>query len=90
LVTLTVEGRLAAGLLRLARKVGVDDDAGTQLTERVSQVDLAAMTGTSPESVSRTFARWRAAGLVADGERGWRLPDVAALERLAEGGREAR
>jgi len=90
LATLTVEGRLAAGLLRLARKVGVGDDAGTQLTERVAQVDLAAMTGTSPESVSRTFARWRAAGLVADGEHGWRLPDVAALERLAEGGRGAR
>jgi hypothetical protein len=48
------------------------------------------MTGTSPESVSRTFARWRVAGLVADGEHGWRLPDVEALERLADGGRAAR
>jgi CRP/FNR family transcriptional regulator, nitrogen oxide reductase regulator len=90
LSTLPVEGRLAAGLLRLARKVGRATEAGTQLTERVSQVDLAALTGTTPESVSRTFARWRRLGLLLDGATGWCLPDVGRLERLTVGAETGR
>lgn len=85
LSTLPVEGRLAATLLRLARKTGVEGPYGTHLAVAPSQVDLASMTGTTPESVSRTFARWRARGLLATGPEGPVLRDVAALEALREG-----
>ncbi|MDZ7799768.1 MAG: Crp/Fnr family transcriptional regulator [Trueperaceae bacterium] len=85
LSTLPVEGRLAATLLRLARKVGQEDGGGMHLGVAPTQVDLAAMTGTSPESVSRVFARWRAQGWVATGPGGPVLRDLEALGRMAEG-----
>lgn len=85
LSTLPVEGRLAATLLRLARKVGEEGADGVRLGVAPTQVDLAAMTGTSPESVSRVFARWRAAGWIATGPGGPVLRAPEALGRLADG-----
>jgi CRP/FNR family transcriptional regulator, nitrogen oxide reductase regulator len=82
LSTLPVEGRLAATLLRLARKIGAVEQGGVRLSLGLSQGDLAAMAATSPESVSRTLAAWRRRGLVTS-EGGMVLRDVAALERLA-------
>lgn len=83
LATLPVEGRLAAALLRLASKVGHEGPDGVRLEVAPTQVDLAAMTGTSFESVSRVFARWRARGLIATSSEGPLLRDLAALAVLA-------
>ncbi|MEX2502682.1 MAG: Crp/Fnr family transcriptional regulator [Trueperaceae bacterium] len=111
LATLPVEGRLAATLLRLARKSDASSAHGTRTSGvkmhsgpnraphsrttdgaspaplRVdvapSQVDLAAMTGTSAESVSRVFARWRAAGLIEVDRDGLVLRDVEGLAAFA-------
>ncbi len=88
LSTLPVDGRLAATLLRLAAKTGERRPDGLHLGLPLSQVDLAAMTGTSPESVSRVFGRWRAAGWIATGGEGPVLRDSDALTALAEGARE--
>lgn len=81
-----VETQLAATLLRLAARLGGPETPAARLELALSQVDLAAMSGTTPESVSRTFAAWHRRGLVERG-RGWiELRDRAALEALAEGG----
>jgi CRP-like cAMP-binding protein len=85
LSTLPVDGRLAATLLRLAAKTGEQREDGLHLGLPLPQVDLAAMTGTSPESVSRVFGRWRAAGWIATGGEGPVLRDAEALRSLAEG-----
>lgn len=85
LSTLPVDGRLAATLLRLAAKTGERRPDGLHLGLPLPQVDLAAMTGTSPESVSRVFGRWRAAGWIATGAEGPVLRDPGALAALAEG-----
>jgi CRP/FNR family transcriptional regulator, nitrogen oxide reductase regulator len=84
LATLSVEGRLAATLLRLAAKVGRDGPDGVHLEVAPTQVDLAAMTGTTFESVSRVFARWRSRGLIATTPEGPLLRDMAGLAALAE------
>ena len=85
LSTLPVEGRLAEALLRLARKSSVATPEGRRIDVAPTQVDLAAMVGTSAESVSRVFARWRAAGVLGTGPEGPILRDEAALERAARG-----
>jgi CRP/FNR family transcriptional regulator, nitrogen oxide reductase regulator len=87
LATLPVEGRLAATLLRLASKVGRADADGVRLEVAPTQVDLAAMTGTTFESVSRVFGRWRARGLIATTPEGPLLRDMEALAVLAGEGR---
>jgi CRP/FNR family transcriptional regulator, nitrogen oxide reductase regulator len=83
LATLPVEGRLAATLLRLASKVGREGPEGVRLEVAPTQVDLAAMTGTTFESVSRVFASWRARGLIAATSEGPLLRDMEALAVLA-------
>lgn len=85
LSTLPVEGRLAATLLRLADKASEARPDGLHLSVAPSQTDLAAMTGTSAESVSRVFARWRSAGLIATGPAGPVLLDVARMRARARG-----
>lgn len=85
LSTLPVEGRLAATLLRLADKVGEKTTDGVRLEVAPSQTDLAAMAGTTPESVSRIFAHWRRDGLIVTGPDGPVLRDPAGLAARAEG-----
>lgn len=77
----TVEQRVAAALLRLADKLGQDrHDGGTLLQLPLSRADLAAMTGSTPESVSRVMSRLRREGIVDTGRR-WTA--VVDPERLA-------
>lgn len=80
-----VEAQVAAMLVRLAVLLGAPDVPARRLELALSQVDLAAMSGTTPESVSRTFGAWGRRGLIRRG-RGWiELLDPEALEALAEG-----
>ncbi len=84
LSTLAVEAQVAATLLRLAAKFGEVGPAGTRLEAALTQVDLAAMSGTTPESVNRVLSAFRRRGLVDSG-RGWFvLKDRAALEALKD------
>lgn len=67
----TVTERVATGLLHLAHTFGVPGDApGTTLIQLpLTRADLAAMAGTSAESVSRVMSRLRRAGLIDTGRR---------------------
>jgi len=68
----TAQQRIGAALLRLADSLGTPQDARThpaavRIPVPLTQADLAAMAGTTPETVSRTLARWRSSQLVATG-----------------------
>ena len=76
--SVTVTARVAATLLRLADAFGVPGEgAGTTLIQLpLTRADLAAMTGTSAESVSRAMSGLRRHGLIDSGRR-W----TAVLDR---------
>ena len=77
----TVEHRVASTLLALADKVGEPRGEEILLQLPLTRPDLAAMTGTTTESVSRTLSRLRRAGVIATGRRWISITDRG---RLAE------
>lgn len=80
--TSSVAQRVAATLLRLAEKFGQPRarDGGTLIQLPLSRVDLAGMTGSTPESVSRVMSRLRKDGIIDSGRR-W--TSVLDHDRLA-------
>ncbi len=80
-----VESRLAATLELLLERVGEPDDAGILLQVPLTRDDLAAMTGSTPETVSRILSAWRKRGLVEAGRRWVRVLDRAGLTRIRAG-----
>lgn len=86
--TRTVAERVAGTLLRIADKFGEaragfgdGDSAGTLLQLPLTRADLAGMTGSTPESVSRVMSRLRREEIIDSGRR-WTA--VLDRERLAE------
>ncbi len=84
----TVAQRVATTLLRLATKFGQHGASGdgTLIQLPLSRADLAGMTGSTPESVSRAMSRLRQDGIIDSGRR-WtavldrdRLASVAASD----------
>jgi len=73
--------RVASRLVELGRTVG--ERRGGRLRIRLTRRDLAALTGTTPETVSRVLGELREAGVVATG-RGWvEVVDGEGLARRA-------
>lgn len=81
----TVEQRVAATLLTLADKLGEPRGATTLLQLPLTRGDLAAMTGTTTESVSRALSTWRKAGWIETGRRWTAIVDRPALTMAAYG-----
>lgn len=67
----------------LADKLGEKRDESILLQLPLTREDLASMTGTTTESVSRTLSKWRRAGLIETGRRWTSLKDRDALAALA-------
>ena len=67
----TVAQRVATTLLRLADKFGQQGASGdgTLIQLPLSRADLAGMTGSTPESVSRVMSRLRKDGVIDSGRR---------------------
>jgi len=81
-----VEARLAATLLRLAKREGTRSDRGVSLPFHLTRQSLADMTGTTVETTIRILSRWLREGLLGeDGDR-LVLTDWEGLSALAEGG----
>lgn len=86
--TATVAQRVATTLLRLVEKFGQDRAGGATLIQLpLSRADLAGMTGSTPESVSRVMSQLRKDGIIESGRR-WtsvldhdRLAAVGGAER---------
>lgn len=81
----TVTQRVAATLLRLAGRFGEQHSDGTLIQLPLSRADLAGLTGSTPESVSRAMSRMRSAGLVESGRRWTKILDLAGLRAAADG-----
>lgn len=80
----TVEQRVAGVLLRLVDRLGQEQHSGATLLQLpLTRADLAAMTGSTPESVSRVMSRLRQDGVVATGRRWTSVVDADRLAELA-------
>ncbi|GAB2756699.1 Crp/Fnr family transcriptional regulator [Nocardioides pakistanensis] len=81
----TVEQRVASTLLALADQVGEPHGDSVLLQLPLTRGDLAAMTGTTTESVSRTLSKLRRQGVVETGRRWTAVTDREALAAIAHG-----
>jgi CRP-like cAMP-binding protein len=82
----TVEERIAATLIRVARKLGEQSQTGTLIQIPFSRQDLAAMTGTTVETVSRVMSRFSAEGLISTGRKWVALKDLERLGQITKEG----
>lgn len=82
----TVRHRLAALLLRLARRRGQKTSRGVEFNLRGSNQELAAHIGTVRELVSRNLSRLQAEGIVKIEGKTVIVPDLSALEAEVESG----
>lgn len=79
-----VEQRLARTLLKLAERHGKPGEEGMLIQLPLPQQDLAAMTGTTTETVSRILGQFRQEGLINSGRRWVAVADPGALKKVAE------
>ena len=70
-------------MLRLAESEGIVTPDGLKIPTRYTHHQLAAMIGTSHETITRAFAKLRQAGAVELRSRHIHIEDVSALERAA-------
>jgi len=61
-----VEARIAALLIKLAHKIGVETKSGTVIDMRLTKQDVADMVGTTVETSIRTFSKFKKQGLLSD------------------------
>lgn len=83
LSTGTAEQRIAGALISLAEKHGEDTETGRLIQLPLPQQDLASMTGTTVETVSRILTQLKEQGLVQTGRRWVEIRDRDALIELA-------
>jgi len=83
IASLDVPRRIAHALLRLADQAGRKEAAGIRIDFPLSQQDLAALTGTTLFTVSRTLTCWERRGLLVGGRRTVLVRDIPALTNLA-------
>jgi len=78
-----VEARIAALLLKLAGKVGVETKSGLLIDMRLTKQDIADMVGTTVETSIRTFSKFKKEGLVSDTDGRFVIKDRKALTELS-------
>lgn len=84
-LTQTSDGRVAEILLALVARFGEEVEPGSVLIPvRVTRAQLAAMVGTTVETVIRTISKWTREGVIATRDAGIVVCDVPALARIAD------
>jgi CRP/FNR family transcriptional regulator len=78
-----VEARIAALLLKLGNKVGVETKEGLVIDMRLTKQDVADMVGTTVETSIRTFSKFKKEGLVTDSDGKVIIKDLEGLMRLS-------
>ena len=78
-----VEARIAALLLKLAGKVGVETKEGLLIDMRLTKQDVADMVGTTVETSIRTFSKFKKEGLVVDADGKIIVKDREGLAALS-------
>ncbi len=82
----SADQRVAAALVRLAKKLGEQKQKGVLIQLPFSRQDLAAMTGTTVETVSRVMSRLASEGSISTGRKWVSINDLERLEQLAKEG----
>lgn len=82
----TIEQRVAATLIRVAKKLGEQKQIGMLIQIPFSRQALAAMTGTTIETVSGVMSRFSAEGLISTGRKWVAVNDLERLEEMANEG----
>jgi CRP-like cAMP-binding protein len=77
------ERRVAHALLKLGETLGEERGGECLLQVPVSRQDLASMTGTTPETVSRILSQFRREGLVRSGRQWIAITDHRRLSQAA-------
>jgi CRP-like cAMP-binding protein len=78
-----VPGRLASLLLRLAQAYGHPGPAGQRLALRLTHQDMAAMIGSTRETVTAILSRFRDEGLIAIEQRHIVILDREGLQQVS-------
>ncbi len=78
-----VEARIAALLLKLANKVGIETRDGVAIDMRLTKQDVADMVGTTVETSIRTFSKFRKQGLLSDKDGKIVIKDREGLTSLS-------
>ncbi|HET7319901.1 MAG TPA: Crp/Fnr family transcriptional regulator [Nitrospirota bacterium] len=78
-----VEARIAALLLKLAGKVGIETTEGLLIDMRLTKQDVADMVGTTVETSIRTFSKFKKQGFLSDKDGKIVIRDRDGLEELA-------
>lgn len=78
-----VEARIAALLLKLSNKVGVDTGKGTMIDMRLTKQDVADMVGTTVETSIRTFSKFKKQDLVTEADGKIVIKDKDGLAALS-------
>jgi CRP-like cAMP-binding protein len=86
LSTYSADQRIAASLVRLAKKMGEQKQKGVLIQIPFSRQDLAAMTGSTVETVSRVMSRFAAEGLISTGRKWVSINDLERLEQIVKQG----
>jgi CRP-like cAMP-binding protein len=82
----TAEQRIAAALLRLARKLGEAHGENVLIQLPFSRQDLAAMSGVTTETVSRVMNGFAQERLIKSGRKWVTITDAKRLKQLVEMG----
>jgi len=77
------ERRVAHALLKLGESLGEEREGECLLQVPVSRQDLASMTGTTPETVSRILSQFRRQGMVRSGRQWIAITDLRRLSQAA-------
>jgi CRP-like cAMP-binding protein len=78
--------RIAATLIRLAKKWGEEKREAMLIQLPFSRQDLASMTGTTIETVSRVMSRFSAEGSISTGRKWVAVNDLERLEEIVKEG----
>jgi CRP-like cAMP-binding protein len=81
-----VAQRLARTLMRLGQQIGRREADGPVLVERITQQEIAEISGASLYTVSRTMADWQERGIVETGRQQFRIRDPQGLAGISESG----
>jgi CRP/FNR family transcriptional regulator, cyclic AMP receptor protein len=82
-VALDSTGRVAARLVELADRFGVDDNGNVLIDMPITQDDLAGWTGSSREAVAKALRTLRSRGLITTARRSITVVDPEALRARA-------
>jgi CRP-like cAMP-binding protein len=83
LSALPVEGRIANLLLVLGKKFGQPGAEGLLIQVPLAREDIAAMTGTTPETASRVMSQLQKDGLIQTGRQWVAISNQVLLEQIA-------